>query len=87
MASAKPAPPIKTTKAFPESSRKLFMSHLPPLSVRETMRLFHFSSLFREGEQGVLRADAGGHPVVCARSPFQLYHPMGLKVELLLMAH
>lgn len=87
MASAKPAPPIRTTKAFLEAPSKLFTSHLPPLSIRETMKLFHLSSLFRGGEEGALRADVGRHPVLCARNPFQLGHPVSLKGQPLLMAH
>lgn len=87
MASAKPAPPIRTTKAFLEAPSKLFTSHLPPLSVRETMKLFHLSSLFREEGKGAFRADIGRHPGVCARNPFQLGHPVSLKGQPLLMAH
>lgn len=67
-------------QSFPRSPSKLLMSHLLPLPVRGAVKVVRFSSLLREG-QGELSMDAGRHPVVCARSPFQLCKPGSPKVQ------
>lgn len=82
---------IRGEECHPEShqGKKSFSGSflLATIIYKRSYKIISFFQSLGRRAAGALVADACRHPVACARSPFQLGHPVTLKAQPLLMAH